>query len=61
MFEILEIAPEWSPVYSVDGEMIIPKAKVQQPFKAWYDAISGISRIDFYKGNNRKSKKITKF
>lgn len=40
--------PQWSPVYTVKGLLIIPYAELQEPFYAWYDGNNGKSRIDYY-------------
>lgn len=43
--------PEWAPAYSVVGRMIDPFSGVQEPFSAYYDLVTGQSRIDFFDGN----------
>ncbi|XP_049879969.1 digestive cysteine proteinase 2 isoform X2 [Pectinophora gossypiella] len=42
--------PQWSPVYTVRGDLYIPYAELQEPFYAWYDNKNGKSRIDYYGG-----------
>ncbi|XP_050430980.1 digestive cysteine proteinase 1 [Adelges cooleyi] len=42
--------PAWNPYYSLQAQISIPYADVQEPFKAWYDSESGNSRIDYYDG-----------
>lgn len=49
-FDILDNVLEWSPVYSVDGDMFVPKINLHEPFNSWYDSSVG-SRIDFHNGN----------
>ncbi|XP_063387971.1 digestive cysteine proteinase 1 isoform X2 [Cydia fagiglandana] len=40
--------PQWSPVYSVKGALMIPYAELVEPFPAWFDSKNGKSRIDYY-------------
>ncbi|XP_061724230.1 digestive cysteine proteinase 1 [Cydia pomonella] len=40
--------PQWSPVYSVKGALMIPYAELVEPFSAWFDSKNGKSRIDYY-------------
>ncbi|XP_063629321.1 digestive cysteine proteinase 1 isoform X1 [Cydia splendana] len=40
--------PQWSPVYSVKGSLMIPYAELVEPFSAWFDSKNGKSRIDYY-------------
>ncbi|KAL0861381.1 hypothetical protein ABMA27_008929 [Loxostege sticticalis] len=40
--------PQWNPVYTVKGLLIIPYAELHEPFYAWFDSKHGKSRIDYY-------------
>ncbi|XP_063542332.1 digestive cysteine proteinase 1 isoform X1 [Cydia strobilella] len=40
--------PQWNPVYSVKGELMIPYAELIEPFSSWFDSKNGKSRIDYY-------------
>lgn len=42
--------PAFSKAYTVKGTLYIPYAEIREPFYAWYDGISGSSRIDYYGG-----------
>ncbi|XP_026316532.1 counting factor associated protein D [Hyposmocoma kahamanoa] len=45
-----ESPPQWNPVYTVKGNLMIPYAELLEPFYAWYDSKNGKSRIDYYGG-----------
>ena len=37
-------------MYTAKGVLYIPYAEIAEPFNAWYDKVSGRSRIDYYGG-----------
>lgn len=43
-------SPKFSNTYTVKGTLFIPYAEINEPFYAWYDGASGLSRIDYYGG-----------
>ncbi|KAG5893243.1 hypothetical protein JTB14_013404 [Gonioctena quinquepunctata] len=43
-------APVFGQTYSVKGVLHLPYAEIDEPFQAWYDAPSKVSRIDYYDG-----------
>lgn len=42
---------KWSSHYFAEGNILIPLAGVNEPFKAWLDLESKMSRIEYYDGN----------
>ncbi|KAG5893241.1 hypothetical protein JTB14_013403 [Gonioctena quinquepunctata] len=43
-------APAFAQTYSVKGVIHLPFAEIDEPFQAWYDVPSKVSRIDYYDG-----------
>ena len=46
-------SPEWPLSYSVQGQIVIPFAEIEEPFQAFYDEAKGKSRIDYYGGMDK--------
>ena len=49
-------SPQWPSAYTVEGELVIPFAEVQEPFMVFMDKEAGKSRMDFYGGMDRWEK-----
>lgn len=42
--------PEFPPQYTATGYILLPYCELREPFTAYYDAVAGKSRIDYYGG-----------
>ncbi|XP_052215701.1 digestive cysteine proteinase 1-like isoform X1 [Dreissena polymorpha] len=48
--KVMDQPPTWGNVYSVQGNLQLPYAEIQEPFAGFYDAPNKRSRIDYYGG-----------
>jgi len=47
---VVASGPSFPTIYHVNGTIYLPKATIVEPYEAWYDPNTGMSRIDYYGG-----------
>ena len=48
MDQVGQDVPKFSSGYTIEGIILLPYAEIKEPFTAYYDAVNGRSRVDYY-------------